>query len=145
MHNFDLSTFPNKMIRLVGELHQRGYQSLYLDCQMSPSGCHWRYRIFTDEKSLINGSFGNELPELIWLENWSHSIEQWADDFIAHFGHDLQIAKKENPEYVEWLQNVIEKIGEKGYFIMFDEYRDTPRCYGQNGWVDLGKPTTIYN
>ena len=34
-----------RILEMVGELHKKGYESLYIDPVMAPSGCYWRYEI----------------------------------------------------------------------------------------------------
>ena len=35
------------IIEMVGNLHDQGYESLYINPIMSPNGCYWRYEIGT--------------------------------------------------------------------------------------------------
>ncbi len=37
--------FPTKLIKMIVDLHSKGFESLYLYSGMSPSGMHWRYEI----------------------------------------------------------------------------------------------------
>ncbi|MDO4433886.1 MAG: hypothetical protein Q4B82_04825 [Alysiella sp.] len=136
-NNIDLQLIPNKIIRIIGELHNRGYQSLYLDCGLSPSGFHWRYAVFTPDTTLFSGSYDATILALSdfnqWVKNWNAPISVLADDFLAHFHDDLQSAKQANQVYAEWFNQAIEYIEETGYFIMFCDFgSDETTCYGDN-------------
>lgn len=129
----DLPLLPVRILRMIRELHQRGYQSLYLYAGMSPSGTHWRFNIgIVDDSnlwpgnySLINTSIGRDVkPE--WSE-LDASVSKLADDFEIYYAHHLVNARKARPDFVTWFDQLVETIGDN--LLVFSADYDAPHKY----------------
>jgi len=80
-------------MKMVAELHGRGYTGLYFYAGLSPAGLHWRYKIglidesgWPNEPELACGSVG-DTGQLAWTKD-AKSASTMADDFIQHYALD---------------------------------------------------------
>lgn len=143
-NKLDSIKLANKLLRLVGVLHQRGYESLYFHSGMSPSGVYWRYHILTNEKELLRDSLVGDLPKFDWVKNWDDNIEIWADDFIKFYQNDLTVARQPNIEYVTWYENILNIIGDSGYLILENNYNALAHCSVSSESIPIEFPTLAY-
>ncbi len=129
----DLPLLPVRILRMIRELHQRGYQSLYLYAGMSPSGTHWRFNIgiiddsnlWPGNYSLIYTSIGRDVkPE--WSE-LDASVSKLADDFEIYYAKDLANAREARPDFVKWFDQLVEIIGDN--LLVFSADYDAPHKY----------------
>lgn len=126
----DLPILPIRITQMIRELHRRGYESLYLYAGMSPSGLYWRFMIgvidetnlWPGNQRLVNASMGSDYkPE--WSEA-DASATQLADDFEKYFYAALIPAKKPQPEFVKWFDNLVTMAGEN-LLVFYADY-DAP-------------------
>ena len=104
--------FPTKLIKMVIDLHSKGYESLYLFSGMSPSGMNWRYEIgVIDENGwpnriyLASGSLDCESTDTNWSKG-DLSVKELSDQFESHYLDNLAEARKPNPDFVKWFANL---------------------------------------
>ena len=133
----DLPLLPVRIVQMIRELHQRGYESLYLYAGMSPSGLYWRFTIgiidqthlWPGDYRLVNTSIGTDhKPE--WSSIDASAI-QLADDFEKYFATDLIHAKQSRPDFIAWFSNMSEKIGNNLLFFSAD-YEAPHKSYLDN-------------
>jgi len=116
-----------KLIEAVLTLHDKGCGKLRLEAGLSPSGCHWRYRLHVpgssargprsslgDDTVFDWGNGANPTPDAL-----AESIaRQWPDLITAAHGTD--------PGYETWLREIAEASAPDGLFIeLWDSY-DAP-------------------
>jgi len=126
-----------KILMMVGRLHQVGFESLYIDPYMAPSGFYWRYSIGVCRDGLwpqegILGLKKNERPEgsIVGGYNqritWGYvtdSVEEFAKKFYARYLRDpasanaRATASVSNTEYVEWYKEMLEQTAPNGVLV----------------------------
>jgi hypothetical protein len=62
---------------VVRELHQAGYQKLYLYSWPKPSGLHWRWHLFTGQRDWMQRS---------WREGWYGSGAEYNVNPVMGWG-----------------------------------------------------------
>ena len=122
-----------RMLEMVGELHRRGFESLFLVPGMSASGGYWRYRIgvmrdgrwsnepeyFGEDYEIVSGSLGDAC-EIPW-EQEGMTLSELTENFIATYADKLEKARVPNPAYVDWFREMLEKTAPDGHFLLYDE------------------------
>lgn len=127
-----------RVMWMVAELHQRGYESLYLHCGMSSSGAHWRHRIGAmneghwprpdrDPLQIHNSMSGGSDPRQIPWGALSGSPTELADAFEAAYPHIVQAARVPNPEHVAWFRHMLTKSEPDGLLVYYHDYKTDPR------------------
>ena len=120
-----------RILEMVGELHDRGFESLFLSPGMAPSGAYWRYRIgimkegkwsdnpdcFGDDYEVSLGSLGS-CCEIPW-EKSAETLSEFTDNFIEAYKVKLQKARVPNPVYVGWFKEILEKTAPDGHFLFY--------------------------
>ncbi len=120
-----------RILKMVGKLHQCGYESLFLSPGMAPSGVYWRYRIgimkegkwsntpdcFGDDYEVISDSLGS-CCEISWGKS-TETLSEFTDNFIEVYREKLQKARVPNPFYVSWFREMLEKTAPDGHFIFY--------------------------
>ena len=66
-----------RLMAMVRQLHQAGYQRLYLHVWPQPSGMHWRWHLFTGKRNWIQRS---------WREGWYGSGSDYIFDPVMGWG-----------------------------------------------------------
>ncbi|MDA7921224.1 hypothetical protein N9Z18_01745 [Verrucomicrobiales bacterium] len=113
-----------KLILAVAELHRRGFEKLRIEAGLSPSGCHWRYRLVTKDGQTKgpSGSLTNQL-HMSWEDTPDSSPEQLADIITSKFPDLVDAAKGTDQAYKNWLSEIIEESTPDGLFIeLWDSY-----------------------
>jgi hypothetical protein len=120
-----------RILEMVGVLHSRGYESLFLSPGMAPSGAYWRYHIgimkdgkwsnnpdyFGSDYEVVSGSLGSYC-EISW-EKSAKTLSEFTDNFIEAFKVKLQKARVPNPAYVSWFKEMLEKTAPDGHFLFY--------------------------
>lgn len=111
----------------VEVLHGRGYGKFRLQAGMSPSGCHWRYRLWAKgaPSSAVNGSLTNQ-KSFDWGDTDDSTPEQLADVIESKFPDMTQAAQGRDPEFAAWLKMIIAASQPDGLFIEFWDSYDGP-------------------
>jgi len=117
-----MDILPIRIMKMIKELHQRGYTLIYLYSGMSPSGMNWRYEIgqMKDGKwpafpNWINTSIESE-GETSWAKDNS-TVASLSDGFQQHF-KDRLIQNYKPTAYSKWYANLIESF-EDGEILEF--------------------------
>ena len=118
---------PTRVLKMMLELHQRGYQSLYLYSGLSPSGMYWRYEIGIAKKgrwpvklTLTSGSCDRESLGADWAKNYL-SAQELADSFVNYFGSKLEAALTKNPEYISWFKSVVDSLNADELLVFYED------------------------
>jgi hypothetical protein len=121
-----------RILEMVGELHKKGYESLYIDPVMAPHGGNWRYKIGAMRDGLwpcgnnervsresgpicgsIRGGYEQEIP---WGKS-TDSLSELVKGFLSIYPNILEMAKKPNSPYVEWYSEMLKATRPEGILI----------------------------
>jgi len=108
-----------KTLYIAHELHKRGFESLYIEPSISPSGCHWRCSFFNSHKkesSIIVSNWIQKNRDICEKEI-TQDITELTELFIQQHQGFLSLCKGRNSAYIEWYQNILNclTIGELPY------------------------------
>jgi hypothetical protein len=121
-----------RIMEMVGELHLNGFESLYLDAQMAPSGFYWRYNIgsmkegrwphpkcqYGEHKSFcVRGSIGGGYDQKIPWGKAQDTATDLANAFRNAYPKIMKASSRHNPDYVEWYKTMLEKTKPEGILI----------------------------
>jgi len=120
-----------KILEMVGQLHHAGFESLYIDPYMAPSGCYWRYSIGIaangkwpqrDSLGSMNdggpeGSIGGGFEQQLAWCTPADSVEEYTRKFIQQYAKSLGRAETVNPSYVQWYREMLTKTSPSGILI----------------------------
>lgn len=119
-----------RIMEMVGALHRRGYESLYLDPVMAPNGTSWRYqvgamverqwpnpaypRFANSAEACVGGSIrGGPDQEIPWAHA-TDSVGALSDKFAASYPEIVKAARSPNSEYVSWYREMLERTAPAG-------------------------------
>ena len=114
-----------KILFVAGELHKRGYENLHVVPSVAPTGLAWRCNFATisngEKQSII---VSNWIYQLIEDENKEikQSHQELAELFEKEKVDFLAKCKSENHEYVEWYNEMLNKLQEGELPYAFAEY-----------------------
>ena len=118
---------PSRVLKMMLELHQRGYESLYLFSGMSPSGMYWRFEIGIADNgewpvnyTITSGSCDRDSLGADWAKNYQ-TTEDLTESFVDYFSTSLKDASASNPEYVAWFRSVVETLGEDELLVFYED------------------------
>jgi hypothetical protein len=116
---------PGKIVRMIVELHRRGYTSLYLHCGLSASGMYWRYDIGHLENeqwpataSIVYGSVGAE-DRVSWTTDHS-TVNALANGFEATYADVLRVA--EPTTYSIWFREIVRALKHNEVLIFYADF-----------------------
>lgn len=119
-----------QVLEMVGALHALGYESLYINPRMAPSGMNWRYAIGSMRcgrwpdpiGEIVVGSIGGS-PQgsLPWCAVGDDPTT-YKEKFVDVYRDELSRAQRPNPEYVSWYQRMLEETGPEGLLIFSSDY-----------------------
>lgn len=120
--NVDGLKLVRRILEMVGILHRRGYESLYIYPHMAGHGGSWRFHLGVmedgawpapDSKRLVFGwVVGGPDYALEWVAGaGTDDPATLADKFIARYGEALAFARVQNPPYVAWYREMLERSG----------------------------------
>ena len=139
------------VLRMVGCLHARGFESLYLDSTMSPSGLYWRYEIGPMEdgywparqsgsETVVGSIGGDPPPELTWGDP-ADSETLLADKFLATYPRIGAAARRPNPSYASWFREMETRTAPNGIPVFgYDDGPDHEHCLLWDGPSDFSMP-----
>ncbi len=119
-----------EIIKIVHELHLRGYEQLRLLPGMSPSGMSWRWMVYPKiamkddnrvERSdnllldFPHGSTAEGLPANGWKP-------KRVDKFLKENELIIRLAKAKDSSYVEWFTQIVEHAENDDYPIAYADY-----------------------
>lgn len=118
------------VILMLKELHRRGYKRLRFFGYISPNGMAYRVHIAHRDAMQENGYELEGNP--IWYmavgsASCGVSPETLADEFLSEYADhpDVNRAKAEDPEYVQWFARVADLAQEGVYLNPYSEYHDS--------------------
>lgn len=126
-----------RILEMVAELHRRGYESLYIDPVMAPSGMCWRYeisfcasgkwpnrdcRFHDDDQLCVKGSICGGFDQKISWGKATDSVAILADGFCAAYPGILTRATEPNPPYIAWYQAMLVATAPEGVLIFWCDY-----------------------
>ena len=122
-----------RIMNMVHKLHKDGYESLYLDSVMAPSGGYWRYEIGAMEQGglwpnhgceyteindyCIRDSIGGGFNQKIPWGTVTDSLDMLTVKFIAAYPKLVNAARQRNFEYVKWYREMLELTEPEGMLI----------------------------
>jgi len=122
-----------RIMNMVHKLHKDGYESLYLDSVMAPSGGYWRYDIGAMEQGglwpnrgcehaeindyCVRGSIGGGFDQKIPWGTVTDSLDMLTAKFIAAYPKMVNAACQQNFEYVKWYREMLERTEPEGMLI----------------------------
>ena len=116
-----------RIMKMVVELHRRGYASLYLHCGMSSSGMNWRFEIgnlvngkWPSYSSITTGSIRAE-DRVVWAKDNS-TVDSLANGFESYFSKELERTKLPSTEYSRWFDSVIEGLKHNEVLVFYADY-----------------------
>jgi hypothetical protein len=141
-----------KVLRIVAELHLRGYQRLRIATGMSGSGMHWRCLITPASNILVaNGAIiANEDGPVVrytsgmlgryfdWSDTAGLTPSQLADRFVDRFRKLVRLAKGRDWQYVGWYVEML-TLTHPNHVPITNEYLDQgpeSRCMRTIGYED---------
>lgn len=114
----------------VSLLHERGLQGLRIRANFYATG-HWRCRIYVshpgddpalERDTLVAYTSGRE-DDLV-----GDGRREWTDaafaDELARRAAEIPDARRSDPEYVSWFQQMRHETGADGVFALWDDYDD---------------------
>ena len=103
-----------RLMAMVRQLHQAGYQRLYLYNWPKPSGLHWRWHLFTGQRSWLqrpwregwygSGADYNFNPILGWGDAPSASTDALIDALVKFDGQGLAQALGRDEDHTAWFE-----------------------------------------
>lgn len=142
------------IIRMVAELHKRGYQRMRLCCSLSPSGCYLRTILtYKENVDSVTGcivrdffNFDEKAEEKIvlisspWKEHDKADAVDLAEMFLSLFPAFCCNCHGSDSEYVYWFEKVV-KLADEGKFpVTMDDNGYDCR---QIGYIYCGKGTKL--
>ena len=114
-----------KILFVAGELHKRGYENLHVVPSIAPNGLAWRCNFVTisngEKQSIIVSDW---ISQFIYDEN--KEIKQSPQELSELLEKEnvvfLAKCKGENHEYVEWYNEMLNKLQEGELPYAFDDY-----------------------
>ena len=121
-----MDNLPQRIMKMVKELHTRGYNTLYLYSGMSPSGTNWRFNIGLlkndkhPEKRIVCSSIRIE-GEVDWTTDNS-TVELLADGFESYYANELIDAQSDDTRYSAWYGSLIDSFGPEEILVFYADY-----------------------
>jgi hypothetical protein len=100
-----------RLMAVVRELHQAGYQKLYLYSWPKPSGLHWRWHLFTGPRDWMQRS---------WREGWYGSGADYNVNPVMGWGDSPGATTEE-------LIHALARSTRKGWRRRWGAMKTTPR------------------
>ena len=105
-----------RLMAMVRELHRAGYQRLYLYSWPKPSGLHWRWHLFTGQRSWMqrawregwygSGADYNFNPVMGWGDAPGESALELSRTLARFDPHGLAQALGRDEDHTEWFDAV---------------------------------------
>ena len=125
-----------KLLLMVAELHQMGYQKLRIAPELAPSGCYWRCKfvpvsmISTDHGAIcdVSGklaprySSGQKDDYFDWGDTAGDSPTELALKFIARFPRIVEASRGNDNEYVGWYTEMLRVTEPEGIIYAIGDF-----------------------
>lgn len=148
-----------KILRMVSELHVRGYQRIRIAPGMSASGCHWRctitpvtYISSRNGAKLIHGcpetlmakyTSGQERKYFDWKDAAHATPSSMADLFIKRFPEIAEAGKGSDWSYAGWYLEMLHLTYPCSFPIAYADWEipeDNLPIVGQNSSIRIPLP-----
>lgn len=127
-----------RLIRMVGALHDQGFESLYLYCGMNGSGSNWRYsigamdharwpRLRGDPLHVFNSMNGSDDPGQIEWAALDDTPDVLSEKFMSNYPEIVDAARIPNPAYVTWFRQMLSISEPLGLLVFYFDYKTDPR------------------
>lgn len=127
-----------RVMELLAQLHEWGYQRLRLTAGAAPTGLSWRYAIAPLTMFDANGYrlksgirpgavFGTscgQYPPFGWAGVQDLGAEGLARKFLEAFPETAAAGLGPDPEYASWFAELVVLCGPTGAVVMFGDYAD---------------------
>ncbi len=118
------------VLRMVGELHRRGYEQVCLAPGMSPSGMHWRCQIMAathrdgepDPALAAFYTTGQVREYFAWTDAADDDVVALADKFLARYPALCAQARQLDPAYVTWYRAMLRVTEPDGLSIAYADW-----------------------
>ena len=138
-----------RILEMVGLLHARGFESLYIDPVMAPSGAYWRYEIGAmvngcwpawkcaqeaEAPKPVIGSIGGGYDQQIPWGKPTDSVETLTEGFTDSCSELLAQASVPNKDYAAWYREMLEQTSPEGVMIFMSDYGPSHEyafCWGE--------------
>jgi hypothetical protein len=113
-----------KLLYMVKDLHNLGYESLRIIPGISPSGLNWRCHFITESKtSFINVIASNWFQNIVdGNERMDISTESLTSMFMRDHSDFLKECATKNNEYIVWYSNMLNKLAADELPYSYDDY-----------------------
>lgn len=136
-----------KVLRMVSELHVRGYQRLRIAPGMSPSGCHWRCSITTATNiSNRHGAWmlswdtlaahytsGQEKKYFGWEDAAYVTPSRLAELFIERFPAIAEAGRGSDWMYAGWYLDMLHQTYPNNFPIAYADWELPEGCLATTG------------
>lgn len=106
------ATNRQKLLFMVEELHERGYENLRVFPSLSPSGTHWRCSFIekTERHKVISSNWIYDHEEENSSEELKYSTQELADLFIQENQDFMEHCKGADAEYKMWYTEMLKQL-----------------------------------
>lgn len=131
-----------KVLRMVTELHVRGYQRLRIAPGMAPSGCYWRCsitpvtnisnrhgaRMLSSDEAAVHYTSGQEREYFGWKDAAHVSPGRLAELFIKRFPRIVEAGQGADWVYAGWYLDMLHLTYPNNFPIAYADW-DLPSDY----------------
>lgn len=127
-----------RIMAMVLQLHQAGYQRLYMYSWPKPSGLHWRWHLFAGSRNWLerpwregwygSGADYNVNPVLGWGDQPGASTEELVKALALHDPEGLAQARGRDEDHTAWFAQVAQALlPHYAFRLGWDEHRPMPQ------------------
>lgn len=129
-------TPARRLLLMVRALHRMGFERLRAGCSLSPSGMHWRFELFTEQRperpaawsaSTLEGvlrpkldvSYSTAMGQRIFglEETCFESPEELATRLVREAPQVVYAGLGRDPDYARWLDDMLARTAPEGVFV----------------------------
>jgi ADP-ribosylglycohydrolase len=137
-----------KLLFMVKELHNRGFEELQIIPSIAPSGLYWRCEFRPKRRSTkhLFYSSGAQYNYFGWKNGKKMSSREMADRFQKDFSDMLDICKHSDKYYSVWYSNMLDIIGNDKLPYAYSDYFSSNDYWATTGGEEtIPIPPTIKN
>ena len=126
-----------RLMAMMRELHRAGYQRLYLYSWPKPSGLHWRWHLFTGQRSWMqrpwregwygSGADYNVNPVIGWGDSPTATSAELASCLAQFDPHGLTHALGRDEDHTDWFATVCDNLLPHYTYSLSWDSHDGPR------------------